>query len=78
MTSTECFKRCHPDALLVTIVVGKLSQRQTLVLAAIRHTEMTGKLAALRVMVSYPDSRRSEPKLPYMCLGCSNRMYVQQ
>jgi hypothetical protein len=34
-TSVECVKWCHPNVVLVTIVVGKLSQGQTFVLAAL-------------------------------------------
>jgi hypothetical protein len=28
--------------------------------------------------MSYPGSKRGEPKLPYMCPGCSNHTYGQQ
>jgi hypothetical protein len=35
MMSIECFKRCHLDAILVTVVIRKLNQWQTLVPAAL-------------------------------------------
>jgi hypothetical protein len=30
------------------------------------------------LFVSYPSSERGEPKLPYVCRGCSNHTYNQQ
>jgi hypothetical protein len=31
VTTIQSFKRCHPETLLITVVVRELSQRQTLV-----------------------------------------------
>jgi hypothetical protein len=74
----------HEDRVRVmSMITGRVPVRTRLVASLHRRIvakDMVGTTVsqATPSTVSYPDSKRSEAKLPYVCPGCSNHTYDQQ
>jgi hypothetical protein len=84
MCVVEVEEECIAEAVkMSTLVMGISNALVDLKMLPIQDIPQPPKIAqeiltVLGLILSYPRSKRDEPKLPCVCPGCSNHMYGQQ